>query len=188
MAGDLGKPSKVAEDFRDFVTNCKVVDIIPKNGSFTWNNRRRDFVNIAERLDRFFVGEWWVLHHHSIYSAIEPQSGSDHYPISLNIGQDTEQHKNYFQFLSMWWLDPALLSHIKSWWIESNVFSSSPSFKFTKRLQFGKRRLKEWNRTSFKNVFTEKARIEEELEAVNSLVMARGMTNVEFEAEKSLKN
>ncbi|XP_059066169.1 uncharacterized protein LOC131857524 [Cryptomeria japonica] len=185
--GGLKLPTKVVEDFKDFVTICKVADIIPKNGTFTWNNRRRDFVNIAERLDRFFIGEWWMLNHHSIDSIIEPQCGSDHYLISLNIGQDLERHKSYFKFLSMWWLDPTLLSHIKNWWCESNVFSGSPSFKFTKRLQFIKRRLKEWNNSSFKNVFAEKARIEGELEVVNSVIMAHGMTNVEFEAEKSLK-
>ncbi|XP_057854562.2 uncharacterized protein LOC131064437 [Cryptomeria japonica] len=50
--GGLQKPSKV-EDFRDFVSNCKLVDIIPKIGKFTWTNKRLKFANISERLDRF---------------------------------------------------------------------------------------------------------------------------------------
>ncbi|XP_059073755.1 uncharacterized protein LOC131029339 [Cryptomeria japonica] len=62
----LRKPSKVMEDFRDFVSDCKLIDIIHKNGKFTWTNRRLNFANISERLDRFLdekflenLKEWW---------------------------------------------------------------------------------------------------------------------------------
>ncbi|GLJ38540.1 hypothetical protein SUGI_0785320 [Cryptomeria japonica] len=54
--GGLWKPSKVIDDFREFVSNCKLIDIIPKNGRFTWTNKRLNFANISERLDCFLVG------------------------------------------------------------------------------------------------------------------------------------
>ncbi|XP_059077878.1 uncharacterized protein LOC131876479 [Cryptomeria japonica] len=56
--GGLRKSTRVMEDFREFISNCQVVDVIPKNGKFTWTNRRLNFSKISERLDRFFVGEW----------------------------------------------------------------------------------------------------------------------------------
>lgn len=78
--GGLRKPTKVMDDFRDFISNCKLIDIIPKNGRFTWTNRRLNFSKIFERLDRFLVGEWWMNANFSLESNIIPQIGSDHFP------------------------------------------------------------------------------------------------------------
>lgn len=38
-------------DFKEFVEDNGLIDIIPDNGKYTWTNRRDDFTNIAERLD-----------------------------------------------------------------------------------------------------------------------------------------
>ncbi|XP_059064883.1 uncharacterized protein LOC131856940 [Cryptomeria japonica] len=44
-----------------------------------------------------------------------------------------------------------------------------------------------WNVVSFKNIFSEKIRVEAELDRINNLVIEKGMTNVEFHYENSLK-
>lgn len=54
--GGLRKSTQVMEDFRIFIDDMQVMDIVPKNGKLTWTNRRQNFSNISERLDRFFVG------------------------------------------------------------------------------------------------------------------------------------
>ncbi|XP_057863432.2 uncharacterized protein LOC131071562 [Cryptomeria japonica] len=180
--GCLKKPTKVMDDFWDFVSNCRLVDIVPKNGKFTWNNRWLNFSNITERLDRFFVGEWWLLNNHSLESVIESQSGSDHFPITLSIAHESHGPKNYYKFLNMWWQDPSLLDLLRGWWMESNVFAGSPSFKFSKRIQLMKCKLKEWNKNTFKNIFSKNLRIESKLEEINNRVIAMGMTNKQYEA------
>ncbi|XP_059074835.1 uncharacterized protein LOC131874904 [Cryptomeria japonica] len=185
--GGLRKPTKVMEDFWEFVSNCKLVDILPKNGRFTWINRRLNFANISERHDRFLVGEWWINGDYSLESEIVPQVGLDHLPLSLSIAQEMRNQKNYFIFQIMWWRDEAFLDNLKIWWQEGNIYSSSPSFKFTKRIQYLKNRIKDWNKNSFKNIFAEKSRIEKKLEEISSKVMQFGMTNEEFELEKELK-
>ena len=38
--GGLRKPNKDSEAFTSFIDNVKLVDILPKSGNFTWNNRR----------------------------------------------------------------------------------------------------------------------------------------------------
>ncbi|GLJ47625.1 hypothetical protein SUGI_1006030 [Cryptomeria japonica] len=83
--GGLQKPTKVMEDFWDFVENCKLVDILPKNGRVTWTNRKLNFANISKRLDRLVVGEWWINGDYSLETEIVPQVGSDHLPLSLSI-------------------------------------------------------------------------------------------------------
>ncbi|GLJ42575.1 hypothetical protein SUGI_0882540 [Cryptomeria japonica] len=102
-AGGLQKPTKVMEDFKCFVSNNKLVDIIPQNGSYTWTNRRLNFLNISEWLDHFLAGEGWINGNLSLESQIFPQVGSDHMPISLFIDQEIRCTKNYFKFLSTWW-------------------------------------------------------------------------------------
>ncbi|GLJ06421.1 hypothetical protein SUGI_0038700 [Cryptomeria japonica] len=86
--GGLRKPTKVMEDSREFISNCNLVNIIQKNGKFTWTNRRRNFANISERLDRFLVGEWWINGNKSLFSEIAPHVGSDHLPLILSISQE----------------------------------------------------------------------------------------------------
>ncbi|XP_059067892.1 uncharacterized protein LOC131858612 [Cryptomeria japonica] len=71
--GGLRKPTKVMEDFRDFVANCRLFDIILKNRNFTWTNRRLNFSKISERLDWLFVGEGWLKGDQSLESSITPQ-------------------------------------------------------------------------------------------------------------------
>lgn len=58
--GGLKKSTQVMEDFRLFIDEMRVMDIVPKNGKFTWTNKRHNFSNISERLDRFFAGKFWI--------------------------------------------------------------------------------------------------------------------------------
>ena len=41
-------------DFKLWFDKHNMIDIRINNGNFTWNNRRKDFAFIAEKLDRFF--------------------------------------------------------------------------------------------------------------------------------------
>ncbi|GLJ24567.1 hypothetical protein SUGI_0469450 [Cryptomeria japonica] len=115
---------------------------------------------------------------------IVPQVGSNHLPLSLSIAQEVTNQKNYFKFQIIWWRDETFLDNLKIWWLEGNIYSGSPSFKFIKRMQFLKSQIKEWNKNTFKNIFPEKGRIEEKLEEIGNKVMQFGMTNKEYEMER----
>ncbi|XP_057837189.2 uncharacterized protein LOC131047335 [Cryptomeria japonica] len=185
--GGLGKSTKVMEDFREFISTCQVVDVIPKNGKFTWTNRRLNFSKIYEKLDRFFVGEWWIDGSFSIHTNIIPQVGSDHIPVTLSTNHESPKNKNYFKFQSMWWRDPKFIELLKNWWLERNTYSGSPSFRFVKRIQYIKNKMKHWNKFSFKNIFIERLKIEEGLEDINNRVMIVGMVGEDYLKEKLLK-
>lgn len=68
------------------------------------------------------------------------------------------------------------------------MFGGSPSFCFVKRLGYLKKKIKLWNKEHFKNIFSEKFRLEEEMSKLNEKIMMAGMTNEEFELEKRLKD
>ncbi|XP_059064195.1 uncharacterized protein LOC131856423 [Cryptomeria japonica] len=75
---------------------------------------------------------------------------------------------------SMRWRDPSFTELLKNWW-------------FVKRIQYIKNKIKHWNKISFKKIFTEKLRIEEELEDINNRVMVVGMDCEDYLKEKLLK-
>ncbi|XP_057814743.1 uncharacterized protein LOC131028476 [Cryptomeria japonica] len=87
----------------------------------------------------------------------------------------------------MWWCDPSFKDKLKEWWLEGDSFVGTPSFRFAKRLQVLKQKIKAWNISSFKNIFFEKLRIEGELEALNQKLMLNGMNKEEFKLENNLK-
>ncbi|XP_059077921.1 uncharacterized protein LOC131876516 [Cryptomeria japonica] len=58
--GGLSMNARVMEDFRNFVSDNDLFDVVPKSGKFTWTNRRANFSRISERLDRIFVGSFWL--------------------------------------------------------------------------------------------------------------------------------
>lgn len=58
--GGIQRTGTAQKDFLEFVEKNHLLDIVPKNGVFTWTNRRSGFTNIAERLDRFLVTSDWL--------------------------------------------------------------------------------------------------------------------------------
>lgn len=50
--GGSNQVCKTMEDFKKYIQKDSLMDIKTKNGIYTWNNRRKGFCYIAERLDR----------------------------------------------------------------------------------------------------------------------------------------
>jgi len=73
-----------AEAFKDFIKSTKLVDIFPKSGAFTWNNKRGGDRQITSRLDKVLVTETILLEGITMDSDILPSGGSDHWPIIMN--------------------------------------------------------------------------------------------------------
>lgn len=79
--GGLRKTNRIMEDFKSFVAENEVIEVFPKNGQYTWMNRRLNFTNISERLERFLVGQKWMEGQFSLVTNILSISISDHFPI-----------------------------------------------------------------------------------------------------------
>lgn len=120
--GGLKMTNKVMEDFRDFVTLNHLFDIIPKNGRYTWTNRRENFTRISKRLDRFLVGPFWLDSSINLDSCILPLSLSDHFPVPLSFKEVDKTSRGSFRFQGMWWRDKDFLPNVESWWEDSDIF------------------------------------------------------------------
>eukprot|EP00253_Pinus_taeda_P024433 PITA_24433 len=100
--GGLRKLGRDAEAFATFVESTKLVDVFPKFGSFTWNNRRGGDKLIASRLDRFLILESIIMDGTTVESDILPSGGLDHWPISLIVEVSSTPRNRPFRFEKFW--------------------------------------------------------------------------------------
>lgn len=61
-------------------------------------------------------------------------------------------------------------------------------FSIVTKLKLVKQQLKIWNRTSFKNIFEEKKKMEENIQSLNEDVISNGMDEARYKMEKNLLN
>lgn len=98
----IGNNFKAMRVFQGFISELEVIVYIPKNGEFTWTNRREGFTRIVERLDRFLVGLEWMTDVICCEFIILPFSTSDHYLIMLGIKRSEKPKVSTFKFSLMW--------------------------------------------------------------------------------------
>ena len=169
-------------DFKEWIQKDSLMDIKTKNGMFTWNNRRKGFCYIAERLDRFLLkGE--LSQDKMATAEILPMAGSDHFPVKLEIKEQIKPSRNPFKCEKMWFQDKTFMNHIKEWWQEEQ-FEGSKMFCLVSKLKSVKEKILKWNNQHFKNIFKEKLEIEEKLNKINKEIIKKGMNNESFMLEK----
>eukprot|EP00253_Pinus_taeda_P016855 PITA_16855 len=113
--------NKDTEAFKDFIKSAKLVDIFPKSGAFTWNNKRGGDKQIASRPDKFLVTETILLGGINVDSDILPSGGSDHWPIIMNEAIQGTPRNKPFRFGKFWLSHPEFTSRIEQWWSEPSA-------------------------------------------------------------------
>ena len=107
--------SQAVIDFRNWVEKNSLLDILTSNGIYTWNNKRNGFSYIVEELDRFFFKGDLSNIDLALQSLIMPHTGSDHYPVRLELSKPSKPIRNPFKCKKMWFLDPDFIGTIKDW-------------------------------------------------------------------------
>ncbi|XP_059064117.1 uncharacterized protein LOC131856369 [Cryptomeria japonica] len=103
--GGVGWNKQSQRDLSSFVMNSGLIEIPFRTGDFTWTNRRSGFMNIAERLDRFFIASDWSESNWNSLAEILPISSFDHYPICLKIQEESALERCLFKFEAIWLWD-----------------------------------------------------------------------------------
>eukprot|EP00253_Pinus_taeda_P013336 PITA_13336 len=184
--GGLRKLNRDAEAFANFVETVKLVDVYPKSGLFTWNNRRGGDKLIASRLDRFLISESIIMDGITAESDILPSGVSDHSPISLIVEVLGTARNKSFRFEKFWLDHPNFLEMVKKWWSEPLEISGSKIFNLQKKLKITKQKIKDWNKSVFGNIFQEKIIVENKLEHIHREGVAGNLSAKALEQEKTL--
>ena len=95
--GDIQQISQASMEFKKWIDLNNLFDIPINNGKYTWNNRRKDFSFITEKLDRFFFK--WELSELGldIQSSILPIARSNHYLVQIEFIEHTRPIRNPFK-------------------------------------------------------------------------------------------
>ncbi|GLJ06803.1 hypothetical protein SUGI_0048700 [Cryptomeria japonica] len=88
---------------------------VPKNGTFTWTNKRAKFAHISKRLDRHLICESWLESSFQVEALILPISLLDHFLVVLKLSEVSFKGSSSFKFLSMWWRNPEFITHLQKW-------------------------------------------------------------------------
>jgi len=139
--------------FQNFSKNMKLVDIETNNGLCTWNNKRGGNAQVASKLDRFMISEDLMLLDKEIIVVILHFSGSDHWPMLMEIKGIGTPRNIPFIFENIWLSHPDFISNIENWWAEDLQIQGLSMFLLHKRLKHIKMNLKVWNKDIFKNIF-----------------------------------
>lgn len=118
---------------------------------------------------------------------ILPFTRSDHFPNQLIINVEAPKGGSSFRFKNIWIRDVELHGLIKTWWSEVRMGDNSRLYMLSQKLSYIKNKLKEWNKENFKNIFTKKAWVEEELRKLSEKFIERGIKKEDFEKEQNLK-
>ena len=102
--GGLMRLNWDVEALSHFIRSSKLIDILPKSGMYTWNNKRGGDRKIASRLDHFLITEDILLEGVTVESDTIPSGGSDHWPITLDAAILGTPKNRPFKF-ERFWLD-----------------------------------------------------------------------------------
>lgn len=78
------------------------MDIGPKNGKFTWSNKRLGRDNIKQRLDRFLIQDNLISSYNLVISKIIPSVALDHKPIAIKFGEGANLGPIPFLYNPLW--------------------------------------------------------------------------------------
>ncbi|XP_057829570.1 uncharacterized protein LOC131040632 [Cryptomeria japonica] len=158
--GGSTKETQTIREFREWLQNNHYMEIQTTNGEYTWSNRRSGATFIAEKLDRFFFKGNLANFDFDICSSILSAIGSDHLPVQLTLVEHRQPSRYPFRFKKMWLKDENLLQLIEKWWGERS-FKGSKAYIFISKLKYVKKKLMEWNRDSFGDIFEKKRSLEQ---------------------------
>jgi hypothetical protein len=131
----------------DLISDWDMIDIKPKKGKYTWNNKRFGINFTAARLDHFLIHNDLLLLPYSISLHIIPSTTFDHRPISLSPDPPANLSPIPFCFNFAWLLNSDVHTRVKNAW--STYISRSPNFIWEIKLRVVKLALKEWEKSSF---------------------------------------
>lgn len=183
--GGIQQLSPSSIEFKLWVDKLSLLEIPSSNGIFTWNNRRKDNDYIAEKLDRFFILGNISSYNKDLQSSILLFTGSDHFPVCLEISKPSKPQRNPFKCEKMWFQDPRFLELIKTWWTQAN-FAGSKMFIFISKLKLLKENILRWNREHFNNIFKERLKIEDKLKNLNQEIIKHCMNYEKYTSKKEL--
>eukprot|EP00253_Pinus_taeda_P001989 PITA_01989 len=138
----------------------ELVDIIPKNRKYTWNNRRLGPGNIMERLDRVLVNISLLSSFAASHTKILSATTSDHFPILLTMESHPHLGPIPFRYNPLWRNNAEAEAIIET--TRKHHVEGSPSHIWETKIRNIRKALKEWAKANYQEPEKIKKKREEE--------------------------
>ena len=152
------------ERMEDLISRWDLTDIKPKNGIYTWSNRRLGPGHIAARLDRFLVSSHLLNPIPEV--KILCSAVSDHKPICLFFPLAENLGPLPFRFNRIWLETKGVKDIISSAW--RCFILGSPAFSWEQKLKRVKAALKSWVKNQFQEPTKQKEKIIKDMEILQA--------------------
>ncbi|VFQ69368.1 unnamed protein product [Cuscuta campestris] len=163
--GKVSPSTKGILEFSECIERCGLNNLEPVGGVFTWTGNR-SHGRLWRRLDRALVNNALLAMYDVITLSHLSRAGSDHKPILLSCFNNQFWGPKVFRFQNCWLTHDNFSPLINDFWkTEPNI---GGMFGFAAKLKKLKNVLKEWNKTTFGDIFSSinqaelKAQVEQE--------------------------
>ncbi len=174
---------RISEMFNGLINNLSLIDLPLGNQSFTWSNMQSS-PSLA-KLDRFLIStEWDQEFPHSRVDAL-PRVTSDHFPILMTTGDKLKSR--LFRMEEVWLTREDFCELVPVWWKEQPSKGNS-ALTLVAKIRHCRKRIKEWCRNNFYNIFSAKKALTEEIQQLDVLEETSDLTPPLFEKRKLLRN
>jgi len=153
----------------------ELMDIIPKNRKYTWNNRRLGPSNIMERLDRILVNVSLLSSFAAGHTKILSTTTSDHFPILLTLDSHAHLGPIPFRYNPLWRDSAEAEAIIEETWKQH--IEGSPIHIWETKLRNIRKALKDWAKASYQEPEKIKKKIQQDLEEIHQQIEDHGFTH-----------
>ena len=87
----------------------------------------------------------------------------------------------------MWFRHPHFLPLLRQWWVSCPNCEGTKMYRFYRKMQYVKGRIKHWNKHVFKNIFHQKNCVAKQLQVINEHVIVNGLDSDTFLKQKNLQ-
>ncbi|XP_074305087.1 uncharacterized protein LOC141640024 [Silene latifolia] len=139
-----------AEDFRQCLHQCEVLDSPAMGALYTWNNKQCPADRVYSRMDRFLVNQEWLNEFPLLYAHFLPEGTFDHTPCVVQANLPDEKRSRPFKYFNMWSLDPNFKETIQVGW--NCMQTGTKMYELARKLKNLKQGLKQLNKTRFADI------------------------------------
>lgn len=174
-----------ASTFEEVVDQLALIDLRVEGHWFTWHNNHGDNSAMWERLDRVFGLDLWVTRFPQSNVKALPFFGFDHSPLVFISNACIPTRPRPFGFEAMWLINNSCDQDVNEVW-NINV-NGSFAYSLASKLRNASFSLSKWNKTTFGNINTEIALLQNQLTSLQQGVAILETTDNEANFRKLLE-
>ncbi|XP_058103375.1 uncharacterized protein LOC131246929 [Magnolia sinica] len=176
--GGVTSFTEATRDFIEAINDSCLIDAVFNGSTFTWCNNRSGRSRRWARLYRMLLNGSWLSSLPMFTINHLTRSCSDHSPILLRFKDNSANFPQPFRFQRIWTTHDDFKRVVREAWDAEVV--AAPMFKVFIKMKHLKRKLKDWNKTVFRDVHNNVQNAEDEIaRAESNLIHSNYTDNLE---------